>query len=60
MRGRFLAQRRNDAKRYRVSQRFRCAVAPLREKHFMPQVSDVALSTFVVKDRSRTLESHEN
>jgi hypothetical protein len=27
-----LAQRRNGAKRYRVSQGFRCAVAPLREK----------------------------
>jgi hypothetical protein len=29
---RFLAQRRSDATRYRVSDGFRCAVAPLREK----------------------------
>jgi len=28
------AQRRNGAKRYRVSQGFRCAVAPLRVKNF--------------------------
>jgi len=31
----FLAQRRSGAKRYRVSQGFRCVAAPLREKHFL-------------------------
>jgi len=37
---------RKGAKRYRVSQGFLCAFAPLRENHFLPQSSVVTLGAF--------------
>ena len=44
----FLAQRRKDAKRCRVSKGFLCAFAPLRERYFFASsLPERHLSTFV-------------
>jgi hypothetical protein len=47
MRGRFLAQRRKDAKRCRVAPVFLCVFAPLREKNCLCRSCDVTLIPFV-------------